>query len=126
MAVLKTVIAKTLVTLLTLAALVALGCKKPVYFEIRMTSQRASLLENVILNSDVGRQESFGYVGKEASLFGNWQIFAGETLTVTWVEGGRSHSAKITLTSTNVGPKGIMIEIKADGALTAKPGWHSL
>lgn len=126
MAFLKAVISKAPVILLTLAALVVLGCKKPVNFEIRMTSHRASLLERVILNSDVGRKETFGYVGKEASLFGNWQIFAGETLTVTWVEGARSHSAQITLTSTNVGPKGIEIEIKSDGTLTAKPKWHSL
>jgi hypothetical protein len=104
------------------------GCKKAVYFEIAIVNRREVMLEKAVVASSTGRQLGFGYLSKDAdtSYLGGWQIFTGETLTVTWVEGGKPYSSQITLASTNVGPKGIQIEIKADGTLTARPGWHSL
>ena len=88
-----------------------------------MVSLRAVMLEDAVLASDVGQQLHFGYLvkGAEASYVGGWKIFAGETLKVNWIEEGKPYSSQITLTSTNVGPKGIQIEIKADGALDARP-----
>lgn len=126
----KTTLLKSSALRLVLLVVIAvtLGCRKQIEFEISMVSRRAVMLETVVLSSDAGRQLPFGYVAKDgaANYVGGWQISVGEALTVTWLEEGRPHSSQIKLVSTNVGPKGIEIEIKADGTLAAKPKWHSL
>lgn len=107
----------------------AIGCGRQNYFEFSLMSTRSIMLEDVVLSSDKGQHETFGFLTMGNSknlLLLRPPMLPGETVTVTWVEEGRKHSAKIILTSTNVGPKGIQIEIKADGSLNARPKWHSL
>lgn len=101
----------------------AVGCRKQVEFEISMVSRRAVMLEDAVLASDVGRQLDFGYLktNDHKNYHGGWRIYPRETLTVSWLESGSKQSANIMLTTTNVGPNGIQIEIKADGSLDASP-----